>query len=182
MASQNIRRLWRTTIYAQGHQWKRQIYKVTHFSTKQEIKNTLNNYLFPNSSGTFLKEVPIPPKMENKKQKKCHLIEILLYKLICSNNKSNSSHFPPACLPGYFAHIPAFGVEFLAETGAEEKTNQRKKSKRVLYFHCTSSIILLDAVFTPHYPHPKVTTAGFQCSLHTPVSLMHIKRMRIPFK
>lgn len=78
MASQNIRRLWRTTIYAQGHQWKRQIYKVTHFSTKQEIKNTLNNYLFPNSSGTFLKEVPIPPKMENKKQKFFYLIANLI--------------------------------------------------------------------------------------------------------
>lgn len=61
MSLQNIRRLWRATIYAQGHQWKRQIYEVTHFSIKQEIKHTLNSYLFPNSSGTFLKEVPIPP-------------------------------------------------------------------------------------------------------------------------
>lgn len=182
MASQNIRRLWRTTIYAQGHQWKRQMYKVTHFSTKQEIKNTLNNYLFPNSSGTFLKEVPIPPKMENKKQKMSSYCKSYCTSWFAVTTNRIAPIFPPACLPGYFAHIPAFGVEFLAETGAEEKTNQRKKSKRVLYFHCTSSSILLDAVFTPHYPHPKVTTAGFQCSLHTPVSLMHIKRKRIPFK
>ena len=57
-----------------------------------------------------------------------------------------------SCLPRRFAYILAFGVEFLAESGAKEDTNQRNSCKKVLHFHCTSSSILLDAVLSPHFP------------------------------
>lgn len=49
-------------------------------------------------------------------------------------------------LPGRSAHVPAFRVEFLAETGAGEKAKQRNNSETSRHFHCTSSSILLGAV------------------------------------
>lgn len=65
------------------------------------------------------------------------------------------------CLPGHFAHILSFWVEFLAKSGANEKPEHRNDCNRVLHFHCTSSSILLDAVFAPHFTSPNVTTFTF---------------------
>lgn len=87
-------------------------------------------------------------------------------KLLCMNNQRNKScllsHW---CLPRCFAYIPAFGVEFLAESGAKEKTNHRNNSKRVLHFHCTSSSILLHVVRTPHFLFSKSDDDGFSLLL-----------------
>lgn len=62
------------------------------------------------------------------------------------------------CLPGHFAHILSLWVEFLAKSRANEKPEHRNDCNRVLHFHCTSSSILLDAVFAPHFTSPNVTT------------------------
>lgn len=53
-----------------------------------------------------------------------------------------AAHGPPRG-SGCFAYIPAFGIELLAESGANEETSHRSDSEGVLHLHCAS--ILLDA-------------------------------------
>lgn len=108
-------------------------------------------------------------RMRQKRKKKCHE-ENLQNKPFFINNQWTKSYFPLHwCLPRRFAYILAFRVEFLAETGPKEETNHRNNSKRVLHFHCTSSSILLDAVFTPHFPPPKVLMKTSHWILNTPI-------------
>lgn len=64
-------------------------------------------------------------------------------------------------LPGHSAHILSFRVEFLAKSRANEQPEHRNNCDGVLHFHCTSSSILLDAVFAPHFTSPKVTAFTF---------------------
>lgn len=78
-----------------------------------------------------------------------------------TGNCESASRCFPRSLPGHFAHILSFRVEFRAKRGADGEPEHRDHCSRVLHCHGTSGSILLDALFAPHFTSPDVTTLTF---------------------